>query len=255
MDHIEKGVDQLAPNDTSNKYEKGGDEANCENSDVNILSHIEPMNSSIIGKVFASKDDAYTFYNDYSLNHGFGIRIHGHIKSRTNQEVIRWQFVCNKQGHRNLKDKRQLGKDVKPHRQTRVGCMAKMKITLRNCEWIVDKFDDIHNHVPTTPSKVMKHQSHNKFHQTSIVKNLVYELNKKGMKPSTITRVVNAISCSEEVEITSKQCSDMLRAERKNHVGRECHGIVRHFHEKSQSDGSHYFAMDLASDGSLKSVF
>uniref|UniRef100_A0A7N0TU22 Protein FAR1-RELATED SEQUENCE n=2 Tax=Kalanchoe fedtschenkoi TaxID=63787 RepID=A0A7N0TU22_KALFE len=162
-----------------NNVEKEDDEVNCENSDVNINFYIDPENASIIGKVFASKDDAYSFYNDYSFNHGFEIRIHGHTKSRTNQEVIRW---------------------------------------------------------------------------TPMVKNLVYELNRNGMKPSTITRVVNAISGSEEVDITSKQCTNLLRAERKNHMRRECHGIVKHIHEKSKLDGSHYFSMDLASDGLLKSI-
>uniref|UniRef100_A0A7N0U5Y5 SWIM-type domain-containing protein n=1 Tax=Kalanchoe fedtschenkoi TaxID=63787 RepID=A0A7N0U5Y5_KALFE len=219
-----------------------------------FLSNTREGGTLILGRLFASKDEAYDFYNHYALNHGFGIRVNGHTKSRTIKEIIRWQFVCNKEGFKS-KDKRQMGKDVKSHRGTRTGCKAKMEIALRNDEWVVDKFEDEHNHIPTTPSKVMKHRSHNKFHRTPIVRNLVYELNQKGLKPAAITKVVNAMSGSHKGDITSKQCTDLLRKEKKNHVGRECYGIIKHFHEKTKSDGSHYFAMDLAPDGSLRSVF
>ncbi|KAK2969824.1 hypothetical protein RJ640_023553 [Escallonia rubra] len=76
-----------------------------------------------------------------------------------------------------------------------------------------------------------------------------------GLRPCQIAKKVNALMTGHELEITRQQCSQVLSIERKNNVGKECHGIIKHFQEKAVSDGAHFFAMDLASDGSLRSVF
>ncbi|KAK2992594.1 hypothetical protein RJ640_027907, partial [Escallonia rubra] len=56
----------------------------------------------------------------------------------------------------------------------------------------------------------------------------------------------------EEADITPRQCSSIIRIERKNNVGKECYGIIKHFQEKATSDDNYYFAMDLAINGSLR---
>ncbi|KAK2999532.1 hypothetical protein RJ639_023631 [Escallonia herrerae] len=103
-----------------------------------------------------------------------------------------------------------LGSNLKHHRDTRTGCGAMMQITLlkKLGMWVVDKFEDIHNHpLSATPSKVVKHRSHSKYHRSAACKRLVYSLNQKGLKPAQITRVVNAMKPGEEANITVKQCS------------------------------------------------
>ncbi|KAK2995483.1 hypothetical protein RJ640_016839 [Escallonia rubra] len=78
--------------------------------------------------------------------------------------------------------------------------------------WVVDKFQDIHNHpLTTTPSK---------YHRTNLCKSLVADLNNEGLKPSQITRVVNAMKPSEEADVTPRQCSSIIRVKRKNNAGR-----------------------------------
>ncbi|KAK3010003.1 hypothetical protein RJ639_012715 [Escallonia herrerae] len=133
-----------------------------------------------------------------------------HINEKTfdTQEAVR-QFVCNKQGFRKLDDKKLNGNE-KRRRDLRTGCEAMMQVTLSKKlgMWVVDKFQDIHNHpLTTTPSKVINHRSHSKYHRTNVCKSLVADLNNEGLKPSHIIRVVNAMNPSEEADVTSRQCS------------------------------------------------
>ncbi|KAK2983867.1 hypothetical protein RJ640_016599 [Escallonia rubra] len=63
--------------------------------------------------------------------------------------------------------------------------------------WVVEKFHDVHNHpLTTTPSKVIKHRSHSKYHRTNVCKSLVADLNNKGLRPSQIV-----MKPSEEAEL------------------------------------------------------
>ena len=66
---------------------------------VNIgCDEIEINDDNILGKMFNTPDDAYTFYNQYAFLHGFGIRIHWEYKNKTTNEVYRKLYVCNKEG-------------------------------------------------------------------------------------------------------------------------------------------------------------
>ncbi|KAK3013309.1 hypothetical protein RJ639_008071 [Escallonia herrerae] len=136
--------------------------------------------------------------------------IHYSHKNRMTNEIFQRQFVCNKQGFKKLDDKRQFGKD------TKTGYRAMMQITLSKKlgMWVVDKFEDIHNHPRNaTSSKVVKHSSY------SNMQRLVYTLNQKGLKPAQIMKVVNAMKLREEANITMKQCYSIFSNERKNNVG------------------------------------
>ena len=107
---------------------------------------------------------------------------------------------------------------------TRIDCKAKLKISLKNGEWFVDKFYDVHNYdLIHTPLKVLKYRSNSRFYRIETCKNLISELNQNDLKPSEIRRVVNVVSGSSEVDIISRQCYDYLRSERKNYVSKDCY--------------------------------
>ncbi|GKB31059.1 FAR1-related sequence 5-like protein [Tanacetum coccineum] len=86
-------------------------------------------------------------------------------------------------------------------------------------------------------------------------KDVVCLLTKAGMKPSEITKIVNAFRGNEDDKLSRVQCSNIVSNERKYNLGKECHGIIMHFQEKAETDQDFYFAMDLSKDGTLKSVF
>ncbi|KAK2973185.1 hypothetical protein RJ640_009815, partial [Escallonia rubra] len=136
----------------------------------------------IDGKTFDTQEVAYELYNQYALFNGFGTRKHNAHKIKATVAIFRRQFVCNKQGFKNLNDKR-LIRNEKRRRYLRTGCEVMMQCGS------VDKFQDEHNHpLTTTPSKVVKHRSHSKYHRTNVCKSLVSDLNNEGLKPSQITR-------------------------------------------------------------------
>ncbi|KAK3005609.1 hypothetical protein RJ639_016980 [Escallonia herrerae] len=184
-----------------------------------VDKNFEDFNSEHInGKTFDTQEAAYEFYNQYALLNGFGTRKHNAHKILAICAIFRRQFVCNKQGFKKLDDKRLNGNE-KRRRDLRTSCEAMMQVTLSKKlgMWVVNKCQDIHNHpLTTTPSKVIKHCSHSKYHRTNVCKSLVADLNNEGLKPSQIIRVVNAMKPSEEADITSRQCSNIIRVERKN---------------------------------------
>ncbi|GJV59726.1 protein FAR1-related sequence 5 [Tanacetum coccineum] len=112
---------------------------------------------TILGRPFSTSDDAYDFYNEYGLSKGFGIQKHQLNRYKDTNEVYRRIFSCNKEG-----------------------------------EWVVDQFSDEHNHPFDSSSKVIKQRSYSIFHRSNECKDVVTLLSKAGMKPSEITKIVNA---------------------------------------------------------------
>ncbi|KAK3037863.1 hypothetical protein RJ639_031223, partial [Escallonia herrerae] len=166
-------------------------------------------NQLIDGKTFDTLEAAYDFYNQYALLNGFGTRKHNAHKIRATGAI---------EGFKKLNDKRPKVNE-KRLSDLRTGCEAMMQVTLSKKlgMWVVNKFQDVHNHpLTTTPSKVIKHHSHSKYHHTNVCKSLVSDLNHEGLKASYITRVVNVMKPSEEAGVTPRQCSSIIRVERKN---------------------------------------
>ncbi|XP_077242360.1 protein FAR1-RELATED SEQUENCE 5-like [Tasmannia lanceolata] len=93
-------------------------------------SHV--FKEPFLNQEFESVEAAYEFYNIYGLATGFGIRKSKTEKSKANHEVIMRGFVCAREGFKNTKDKRQVGKEVKLHRTLRDGCGAKLEIRKKN---------------------------------------------------------------------------------------------------------------------------
>lgn len=227
-------------------------------NDCNKLEDNKEVNGEqVLGKEFATLDDAQHFYNNYAFLHGFGTRVHVPHKKRMTNEVFRKQYVCNKQGFKALRSSDSHGISKKRRRDTRTGCEAMLRVTKTDDgKWIVDYFNDKHNHpLNFTPSKVVKHRSHAKFHRSKLCRDLITELNKSGLGPSQITKALNAIKDPNEVNITSKQCSDIISSTRKNNVGKECYELIMHFQEKASSDSSGYFNVGVDKTGTFKSVF
>ncbi|KAK2976484.1 hypothetical protein RJ640_002934 [Escallonia rubra] len=126
----------------------------------------QPIN----GKTFDTLEAAYDFYNQYALLNGFGTRKHNAHKIRATGAIFRRQFVCDKEGFKRVDDKKP-NVNGKRCRDLRTGCEAMMQVTLSKKlgVWVVDKFQDVHNHPLTiTPSKVIKHHSHSKYHRTNV---------------------------------------------------------------------------------------
>ncbi|KAK3024430.1 hypothetical protein RJ639_044604 [Escallonia herrerae] len=137
----------------------------------------------ILGKVFATEEEACFFYNHYALMKGFETRLHFSNNTGAMKQVYRKQLVCNKQGFKCLKDKRHIGRQPKRWRETRTGREAMFQISLsKDGCWFVEKFNDMHNHeMINTPSEVIKYRSHSKFHHSHACKRLVSNFSESGL--------------------------------------------------------------------------
>lgn len=185
-----------------------------------------------------------------------GVRKGRVSKSRTDQKVIRRQFLCSKEG-RKSRDKCYDRQDVAFPRDTRCHCGARMEFVINDtAEWSVAKFIAEHNlPLSTTPSKSRLHRSHSTGHRMNTARRLVCSLNSEGIGPPNIVRVCNTVVGLPEQHITARQRDHIVRRERRNNMGKECMEIVRYFQRRQQENGTFYFAPDLGDDGMLHSVF
>ncbi|CAI9300286.1 unnamed protein product [Lactuca saligna] len=84
---------------------------------------------------------------------------------------------------------------------------------------------------------------------------LQYRRMGNGLKPSMVKKAINAMKTSNEADVTSKQCADVLSEQRKQHKGKEFYGLIKHFQDKTLVDNDQYFFVDLCDDGCPKNIF
>ncbi|XP_061361625.1 protein FAR1-RELATED SEQUENCE 5-like [Gastrolobium bilobum] len=172
----------------------------------------------------------------------------------TSEDTYVFMMLMQKQGVKRLHDKRAGVDNVKRQRDTRTNCLAMLQVRLVDNLWKVEKFNDIHNHpLINTPTKVKKFLSQNELRCSNLTKSVVSKLYQEGLRSSKISKVVSAMN--KEVNLTPVQINSIISSQRKNNVWRECQGIIKHFQKKSMVNGTFYFDMDLAEDGTLRSVF
>lgn len=210
-----------------------------ESNDVyNITRQTENYPPSV-GMEFPNIEAAYNFYNAYEKMRGFGVRRQStNASKKPGGEIISKTFVCDKEGKKYLKDKRQTSNEIARRRETRVGCKAKLRLKLTESKtWSVSVFIAEYNgHDPTSPDKVRRHRSHKKLHRTEGCVKLVRSLDNEGFAPSTISKVINVVSGDKEETLTPQQCHQIVRTQKKNSFGQECMLIVQKFRERSKLD-------------------
>ncbi|KAF3791808.1 FAR1-RELATED SEQUENCE 5 protein [Nymphaea thermarum] len=109
------------------------------------------------GMQFDNEDDAYNFYNDYALRHGFSVRRSSWDKNAQGI-TVRKTFVCSKEGWKNSS-----GNPTTRKPDTRCGCPARMVLRrLPNGKYFVRTFICDHNHPLASPSTSHLLRSHRK---------------------------------------------------------------------------------------------
>ncbi|XP_020263101.1 protein FAR1-RELATED SEQUENCE 5-like [Asparagus officinalis] len=221
------------------------------------VSRMQSGEKPCLGMKFNSHEEAYNFYNSYALMMGFGIRKSSVNYSQKDKEVLNRKFVCDKEGYRSNKDKRDIGKIINHRRETRVGCKAMMRIKLMEDKtWKVIGFIEDHtNHMLSSPDKAKMHRSQQQFHRSKRCKKIIQCLQEEGITPSTISRVINATSGREDELVTPQQCIDYMKTQRHNNIGNECISVIQYFQRKAASDADFYFALEVDCTGQMRSVF
>ncbi|GAY46181.1 hypothetical protein CUMW_095050 [Citrus unshiu] len=114
------------------------------------------------GMEFESEEAAKAFYNSYARRVGFSTRVSSSRRSRRDGAIIQRQFVCAKEGFRNLNEKRTKDREIKrPRTITRVGCKASLSVKMQDSgKWVVSGFVKEHNHELVPPDQVHCLRSH-----------------------------------------------------------------------------------------------
>lgn len=60
---------------------------------------------------------------------------------------------------------------------------------------------------------------------------------------------------SNEVDVTSNQCVEILSEQRRKNKGKEFYGLIKHFQGKTLVDINQYFSVDLYEDGTHRNIF
>ncbi|KAJ0010858.1 hypothetical protein Pint_33976 [Pistacia integerrima] len=143
------------------------------------LSDLEPYE----GMEFESEEAAKAFYNSYARRVGFSTRVSSSRRSRRDGAIIQRQFVCAKEGFRNLNEKRTKDREIKrPRTVTRVGCKASLSVKMQDSgKWVVSGFVKEHNHELVPPDQVHCLRSHRQI--SGPAKTLIDTLQAAGMGP------------------------------------------------------------------------
>ncbi|TXG48339.1 hypothetical protein EZV62_027633 [Acer yangbiense] len=127
----------------------------CSNTDDNV--HIPQVNREckpMLGQEFASLDDVYDFYNKYAKEAGFSVRINSSRKNKVNNEILRKEYVCSKEGI-SANAKGVVSETKRRRGITREGCNAKLAVLKSKTDtYTVSIFVEGHSHALATPQRV-----------------------------------------------------------------------------------------------------
>ncbi|OVA09490.1 zinc finger protein [Macleaya cordata] len=238
-----------SPNGNVNAAETNGKE-DTKSSPFKLGS--EPF----IGLQFGSQDEAYEYYNAYAKEKGFSIRKSRIERSRIDHSMISRLYVCANQGLRSTKDKRYEGKVVRPRQETRLDCRACMFIKKRSGRWVVDRFQDDHNHDLVDPAKADKLRSHRKM--TNTTKSMVEALYQCGIGPSKIIDLLTEVAVGAKDILKSNEQEDSeneVKKEKKNNIRVECYRLLEYFHGIQAADPGFFYAVEIGENRSMRSIF
>ncbi|KAK8933712.1 Protein FAR1-RELATED SEQUENCE 5 [Platanthera zijinensis] len=206
-----------------------------------------------IGLEFEDLDYVYIFYNAYARNHGFGISKNSSVKSQVTKDLIWKNYVCDKAGKKNMYTPEDPSTSKKRY-VTRMDCKAKLDVRRSKDEkWVVTGFEKQHTHELDILRRTIKHRSHKVAHKSLIVKNAMDNLHEAGLGPSKIAKTLNATGVN--TDITAQNVIDHLRIKRKNNIGREGVLVAQYLQAHMVKDPNFFFALELDSDGILRSLF
>ncbi|XP_016168962.1 protein FAR1-RELATED SEQUENCE 5-like [Arachis ipaensis] len=118
---------------------------------------------------FNTPEEASGFYNNYSRLKGFASRQGKKIRNSIGH-IVRYTFVCNRQGFREKKWLEKMDRKREHKVVTRCGCLAEMRIKKKDGtgNWYVSRFIDEHNHEMVSGKFVNYLRSHRKISEVEI---------------------------------------------------------------------------------------
>ncbi|KAJ4846616.1 hypothetical protein Tsubulata_014626, partial [Turnera subulata] len=188
------------------------------------------------GMEFESEEAAKAFYNSYARRVGFSTRVSSSRRSRRDGAIIQRQFVCAKEGFRNLNEKRTKDREIKrPRTITRVGCKASLSVKMHDSgKWLVSGFVREHNHELVPPDQVHCLRSHRQI--SGPAKTLIDTLQAAGMGPRRImSALIKEYGGISKVGFTEVDCRNYMRNNRQRSLEGDIQLLLDYLKQQQQT--------------------
>lgn len=208
------------------------------------------------GMEFESEEAAKAFYNSYARRVGFSTRVSSSRRSRRDGAIIQRQFVCAKEGFRNLNEKRTKDREIKrPRTITRVGCKASLSVKMQDSgKWIVSGFVREHNHELVPPDQVHCLRSHRQI--SGPAKTLIDTLQAAGMGPRRImSALIKEYGGISKVGFTEVDCRNYMRNNRQRSLEGDIQLLLDYLRQMHADNPNFFYAVQGDEDQSTGNVF
>ncbi|XP_039040414.1 protein FAR1-RELATED SEQUENCE 5-like isoform X2 [Hibiscus syriacus] len=237
----------LASNSSGGGFGNGSGEIYLPEGD---LLDLEPYE----GMEFESEEAAKAFYNSYARRVGFSTRVSSSRRSRRDGAIIQRQFVCAKEGFRNLNEKRTKDREIKrPRTVTRVGCKASLSVKVQDSgKWVVSGFVREHNHELVPPDQVHCLRSHRQI--SGPAKTLIDTLQAAGMGPRRImSALIKEYGGISKVGFTEVDCRNYMRNNRQRSLEGDIQLLMDYLRQMQAENPNFFFAVQSDEDQALTS--
>lgn len=208
------------------------------------------------GMEFESEEAAKAFYNSYARRVGFSTRVSSSRRSRRDGAIIQRQFVCAKEGFRNLNEKRTKDREIKrPRTITRVGCKASLSVKMQDSgKWVVSGFVREHNHELVPPDQVHCLRSHRQI--SGPAKTLIDTLQAAGMGPRRImSALIKEYGGISKVGFTEVDCRNYMRNNRQRSLEGDIQLVLDYLRQMHAENPNFFYAVQGDEDQSMSNVF
>ncbi|XP_015571867.1 protein FAR1-RELATED SEQUENCE 5 [Ricinus communis] len=208
------------------------------------------------GMEFESEEAAKAFYNSYARRVGFSTRVSSSRRSRRDGAIIQRQFVCAKEGFRNLNEKRTKDREIKrPRTITRVGCKASLSVKMQDSgKWVVSGFVREHNHELVPPDQVHCLRSHRQI--SGPAKTLIDTLQAAGMGPRRImSALIKEYGGISKVGFTEVDCRNYMRNNRQRSLEGDIQLLLDYLRQMHNENPNFFYAMQGEEEHYTGNVF
>ncbi|XP_062020520.1 protein FAR1-RELATED SEQUENCE 5 [Rosa rugosa] len=215
------------------------------------LLDLEPYD----GMEFESEEAAKAFYNSYARRVGFSTRVSSSRRSRRDGAIIQRQFVCAKEGFRNLNEKRTKDREIKrPRTVTRVGCKASLSVKMQDSgKWVVSGFVKEHNHELVPPDQVHCLRSHRQI--SGPAKTLIDTLQAAGMGPRRImSALIKEYGGISRVGFTEVDCRNYMRNNRQRSLDGDIQMLLDYLRQMQADNQNFFYAVQGDEDQAMGNV-
>ncbi|KAJ7967049.1 Protein FAR1-RELATED SEQUENCE like [Quillaja saponaria] len=208
------------------------------------------------GMEFESEEAAKAFYNSYARRVGFSTRVSSSRRSRRDGAIIQRQFVCAKEGFRNLNEKRTKDREIKrPRTITRVGCKASLSVKMQDSgKWVVSGFVREHNHELVPPDQVHCLRSHRQI--SGPAKTLIDTLQAAGMGPRRImSALIKEYGGISKVGFTEVDCRNYMRNNRQRSLEGDIQLVLDYLRQMDAENPNFFYAVQGDEDHGMNNIF